>query len=202
MARDIVTNPNTTPPDGDFPYGRIRNRTSSQSGTKVNERTYGDIQQFFARMMDQADVVYNGQPDNEYSGFQLFEAMMKLIGKTIIPIGSWDIVDDGRLKDIDLNDYDIDPTKVARVTAWIRNDGGFDFGVAEYSNFENWYHSSMTLPSNGTSGYTAFVSGVITHNRATNIVTLQARVNSTLDNGTEFDNPAIERGYLIVETTL
>ena len=38
---------------------------------------YADIHQFFAKLMDYAGVTPNGLPDNDYSGFQLMEALLK-----------------------------------------------------------------------------------------------------------------------------
>lgn len=79
MAIALENKSNVDPPDSDYPYGRIRNNPGNNTGTPVNEQVYGDFHQFFARMLDQADVVANGLPDNDYSGFQYFEAMEQII---------------------------------------------------------------------------------------------------------------------------
>lgn len=88
MARKLEDLTNVNAPDSDYPYGRVKDRVgSSNNGTPVNEALLGDMTQFFAKMMDEADVTPNGLPDNEYSGFQLYEALQTLIDRAA-PIGS------------------------------------------------------------------------------------------------------------------
>lgn len=77
MAYAITDKPRTEAPSGDYPFGRIKDTVGADQGTPVNTLTYGDFHQFFAKLMDWAGVSANGLPDNEYSGFQLFEALMK-----------------------------------------------------------------------------------------------------------------------------
>ncbi len=94
MAYAITDKPNTTAPDADYPFGNIKDKTISVHGTPVNKIVYADFHQFFAKMMDYAGVTPNGLPDNEYSGWQLMESLMALMGgvKTkIIEIGAWDM---------------------------------------------------------------------------------------------------------------
>lgn len=76
MARDIQDyDGQVTAPDSDYPHGRIKNNTGSNAGTRVNETSNGDIQQFFPKLMDKAGIIYNDLPDNEYNGNQFFEAL-------------------------------------------------------------------------------------------------------------------------------
>lgn len=75
MAIGIQNFPNINAPDSDYPNGRTRDRTLSQTGTPLNELTLGDMRQFFAKMMRQAAITPNGIPDNEYSGNQYFDAL-------------------------------------------------------------------------------------------------------------------------------
>jgi len=77
MAYAITDKPNTEAPSADYPFGNIKDTVGATPGTPVNKLTYADFHQFFAKMMDWAEVTANGLPDNEYSGFQLFEAFMK-----------------------------------------------------------------------------------------------------------------------------
>lgn len=65
---------NVNAPDSEYIYGRIRDWTSGVAGTPVNEALYGDIHQFIARMMQLSGLTPNGLPDNDYNGFQIFEA--------------------------------------------------------------------------------------------------------------------------------
>jgi len=77
MARLIQHLQNTDAPSSDYPYGRVRDNTGSGNGTPANEKALGDIHQFFAKLMDEAGISANGLPDNDYSGFQLYEALDK-----------------------------------------------------------------------------------------------------------------------------
>lgn len=81
MAIGIQNFPNINAPDSDYPNGRTRDRTLSQTGTPLNELTLGDMRQFFAKMMRQAAITPNGIPDNEYSGNQYFDAVNKTFDK-------------------------------------------------------------------------------------------------------------------------
>jgi hypothetical protein len=77
MAYAITDKQNIDAPSADYPFGRPRDKTISVAGTPSNLRTNGDWHQFFAKLMDYAGVTPNGLPDNEYSGFQLMEALLK-----------------------------------------------------------------------------------------------------------------------------
>lgn len=79
MARSIQNLTNVEAPSSDYPYGRVKNNTGSRNGTPVDEKLLGDVIQFFNRMMDEANISYNGLPDNDYSGFQLFTALQTLL---------------------------------------------------------------------------------------------------------------------------
>lgn len=83
MARSLAGKENVVAPGGNYPYGRIRDKIATTRGTKVNENVYGDFHQFFAHLMDQAGLTHNGEPDNDYVGFQYFEAFMKCVWKAI-----------------------------------------------------------------------------------------------------------------------
>lgn len=78
MGRIITNLVRFTPVDGDFIYGRIKDNPGDNTGTPMNEDSFGDIFQFFARLMDQAGITPNGLPDCDYSGFQFFEAFKAL----------------------------------------------------------------------------------------------------------------------------
>lgn len=83
MARSLKNKVNVEPPDGDFPYGRIKDNTGIGDGTPVDENTYGDHHQFFARLMEYVmeyakdGFEWNEEPDSAYVGFQLFEALQR-----------------------------------------------------------------------------------------------------------------------------
>jgi hypothetical protein len=84
MAYRITDKPNTEAPSTAYPYGNIRDKTISINGTPVNKMVYADFHQFFAKLMDFAGVTPNGLPDNEYSGWQLFESLMVALPKKYI----------------------------------------------------------------------------------------------------------------------
>lgn len=77
MAREILDLTNVDPADSDYPYGRVRDITTpgAGDGTPVNEAMLGDVIQFFNKLMDEGAITPNGLPDNDYSGFQLYEAL-------------------------------------------------------------------------------------------------------------------------------
>jgi hypothetical protein len=79
MARSLASKQNVTAPGGDYPYGRIKNNSGGNNGTPVNEEVYGDVHQFFERLMAIAGTAFNGQPDNNGNGFQLFVALQTVI---------------------------------------------------------------------------------------------------------------------------
>lgn len=78
MARIIKDLPNITAPAGIYPYGRIKDNPGDNTGTKMNENSFGDIFQFFSRMMTNAGVTSNNLPDNNTNGYQLYEAFALL----------------------------------------------------------------------------------------------------------------------------
>lgn len=65
-------------PDSQFSFGRIKDTTPGNPGTPVNEDSYGDMHQFFEKLMAESGVEENELPDSDYSGYQLFEALMEL----------------------------------------------------------------------------------------------------------------------------
>lgn len=79
MGRILANLTNVDPPDSDYPYGRVRDNPGNNTGTPVNEESWGDTHQFLARLAAKAGVVLNDLPENEYSGFQFQEALEKVI---------------------------------------------------------------------------------------------------------------------------
>ena len=78
MARDLQNQTNVIAPTSDYPSGRIKDDTGSNDGTPVDESLYGDIHQFFAKILREANIEPNGLPDNVSNGFQLFNAFYDL----------------------------------------------------------------------------------------------------------------------------
>ena len=82
MARSLASKPNVVAPGGNYPYGRIKNKSTSSStdGTPISEQVYGDMHQFFEKLLADAGITANGQPENAANGFQYNTALMALIG--------------------------------------------------------------------------------------------------------------------------
>lgn len=93
MARNKAdqTNINNSDP-ANYPDARIKDNTGLGDGTPVDEAVYGDIHEFFAKMMRLYGIEYNGVADNETTGYQLVEAARALATKNdfILPITSVD----------------------------------------------------------------------------------------------------------------
>lgn len=64
-----------------YPDGRIQNNLGAGNGTPVNEIVYGDLHEFFAKLMREYGIEYNGLPDNETNTYQLIEAARSLASK-------------------------------------------------------------------------------------------------------------------------
>lgn len=72
MAIGIENFPNIIPADADYLNGDIKD---TPSGTPVNREVYGDIHQFFRKIMRVAGISPNNLRDNETNGFQLFQSL-------------------------------------------------------------------------------------------------------------------------------
>lgn len=79
--RNKATLPNIDLTDPNFLLGRIKNNTGANDGTPVNEFVYGDIHQFFAKLLNLAGLVPNGFPDNEANGYQTIDALISIASK-------------------------------------------------------------------------------------------------------------------------
>jgi hypothetical protein len=77
--RPLASKTNVTPPGGDYSYGRIKDNPGDNTGTPVNEAVYGDLHQFFERLMAIAGVTANNLPENDANGYQLFTALQTVI---------------------------------------------------------------------------------------------------------------------------
>src|SRR5688572_8737357 len=80
--RALVTKTNVTAAGGGYPYGRIKDNPGNNTGTPVNEEVYGDMHQFFEKLMDEAGISPNNLPENLIEGFQLYQAFEKAARKS------------------------------------------------------------------------------------------------------------------------
>lgn len=81
MAISLIDKTNTDAPDGRYIYGAIRDDDGSNNGTPLDQISHQDFHQFFSRLMAIAGVDYNGYTDDDYNGFQLFEALEEIVTK-------------------------------------------------------------------------------------------------------------------------
>ena len=93
MAISLINKPNVNPADSDFPFGDLRDNPGDFTGTPLNRLVLSDYIQFFHKMMSEAGVSYNGELDNDYSGFQFWEALRVLfpLRQKVIEIGDWNM---------------------------------------------------------------------------------------------------------------
>jgi hypothetical protein len=98
--RSIGSKPNTSPANSDYPFGRIKDDPGNGTGTPVNEQVYGDFHYAIEKLVRDAGIIPNDLPENEYSGYQIVEALEKWfvadpaklgIKKKIMNIGAWNM---------------------------------------------------------------------------------------------------------------
>lgn len=68
--------PNFEPATGDYPNGQIRDTAGPTAGTGVVEALYGDVVQFFLKLMIDAGLTANTLPENVTNGYQLIDALV------------------------------------------------------------------------------------------------------------------------------
>ena len=189
MARKLSTKESVTPPGGDYPYGRIKDDTGSQDGTPVNEEVYGDIHQFFERLMDEAEVAFNNFPDNSYSGFQYFTALTNYIKGVI------DNYPQLRSKVVEIGSWNMDTAATVAVT----------HGISDYRKIRS---ISGVLRDDGDTilAPIPYVSDVVADilsvsGVSSTTITLRRVTGGQFDN-TSYDDTTISRGKLVIHYTL
>lgn len=63
----------------DYPKGKVRDKAGATAGTTTNEVLFGDFIQFFQKLVIDAGITENGNPDNVSNGYQLIEALVSKI---------------------------------------------------------------------------------------------------------------------------
>lgn len=82
MARNLTSIPDIQAPDADYPVGRIQNEETTPTpitGTPIIEELYGDIVQFFHKLIRLAGITHNGLPENETNGFQFITSLTAFV---------------------------------------------------------------------------------------------------------------------------
>jgi hypothetical protein len=77
MAYKIVDLTRSVAAGGDYPRGDIKD---NPNGTLVDRKMMTDPLQFFAKLMEEAGITPNSQPDNDANGYQLYAAFTALTG--------------------------------------------------------------------------------------------------------------------------
>jgi hypothetical protein len=174
----LVDKPNTTPPDDDYPFGNIKDNPGNRTGTPLNKLVHADFHQFFEKMFDQSGLVANGLPDNDYNGFQLFEALLAVTNGgyrvKVIPIGAWDM-DNTLAINVPLGPYGLDVTKVKFVDIMIVGDPNIVTGA------------SISAP--------LLMGGYYLWNDQDNRIDMFCTNGGPFDQG-EFGDPVNNRGYM------
>lgn len=79
MARALLTVPNVDGVSADYPKGRVRDKAGAVPGTTYTEVLHGDIIQFFQKLLIDASITENGNPDNVTNGYQFLDALVDKI---------------------------------------------------------------------------------------------------------------------------
>jgi len=77
MARVLADQPNVDSSDlGNYPNSRVKNTVGANPGTDWTEEVTGDFIQFFQKLLIDAGITANGNPDNVANGYQLIDALV------------------------------------------------------------------------------------------------------------------------------
>lgn len=182
MARSLASKENVEPVDSDYPYGRIKDNSGANDGTPVNEDVYGDFHQFFAKLFAESGLTYNELPDNDYSGFQLFEALFALMGgvyKKVIEIGDWDMVSTPSVFIL----HGMTVSKIRSIHVFVRNDAGTNI-------------SNLMVPDVDSASSFPETDGAVGAN-ATGVI-LQRRTGGNYDS-VNYNSTSFNRGWITIE---
>jgi hypothetical protein len=82
MARDFSaqTGIDTSDPTN-FPNGRVKDTVGPTAGTAWKEAITGDFTQFFQKLLIDAGITANDDPDSVGNGYQLIDALINMISK-------------------------------------------------------------------------------------------------------------------------
>lgn len=74
---------NTDPISSDYPHGKVRDKSLTDSGTSVTESLIGDLITTLEKIKSESKISANHLPDNETNGYQLLEALFATFQKNI-----------------------------------------------------------------------------------------------------------------------
>ena len=169
----LVDKPNTEAPSSDFPFGNIKDKIGSNPGTPVNKLVYGDMHQFFEKLMSVAGITANGLPESDYAGYQLMDALVGVFGglrRKVFNIGSWNM------------NADQDKT--------VTTDIPFaDTRLVSFTIFGD--NGSFVISAGGILSVGTDVSG--------NLQIEITRTTGSIYDSSGFENTGINRGYVVVD---
>lgn len=149
---------NAVAPDSDYPYGNVKDRDTTP-GTLANTQMFGDAMQFFEKMIAESGITPNGLPDNEYSGWQLWEAFLLGVQNSLKIKGSL-TKDSGDEDKVQLDGDEETPillswygTNESGTRGWQRPITGSVEVDGTYFRFDNWTDYSFVF-SAGSSNKT------------------------------------------------
>lgn len=99
MAIELTSKTNTEAASAEYPYGQFKDNTGSNNGTPLNKAVLEDYLQFFHKMMSEAGITYTGVPDNEYDGWQFWEAFLANLSIQQTPLSAQDYASGSSLVD-------------------------------------------------------------------------------------------------------
>jgi hypothetical protein len=186
--RSLANKANVVAPSVEYPYGQIKDNTGGNNGTPVNEAVYGDFHQFFEKLMAVSGVTANDLPENATNGFQLIEALKKLIARDgiflqsmVVEIGDWNM-DTTSLKAINLTTLGLTAAKIRSVDVLIRSD---DDIIVPDSRFPL------------LAGNSGVATGGFAILQATNMLNLFVNSGSIFDTS-DFDKTSYNRGWVTI----
>jgi len=156
--RKLLSKPNVDGVDYDYPFGKIRDKSPSEAGTPVNEQVYGDMHQFFEKLMFDAGIIPNDLPENEYSGFQQNDALDVVIRKP------WFEISNAEFAIPSVGSYLMIELELSHIVAFDVN-SNFRLKVYSEENPDNYVIGGIFSISGKTVTIRAeYVSGSGTHN--------------------------------------
>jgi hypothetical protein len=186
---------NVDAPDDDYPFGRARNNPGNRTGTPVDEELVGDILQFFEKMFNASGLVANELPDNDYTGFQLFEAFDAYIQAKIdaalaiinpdglrvklVPIINWNMSVDDNI----IVDHGLTAAKIVSINVLIRRDADSD------SRYVQGVRNAVA----DVDGSDLFIGQTVTDS-----VRINRRTGSFFDDASFSQVGGYVRGYLVI----
>lgn len=146
---------NVDAPDDDYPFGRARNNPGNRTGTPVDEELLGDILQFFEKMFNASGLVANEMPDNDYAGFQLYEALQTILTAR----ATSGVYTPGLTNSLNVTSSDPEELQYLRVGNVVTVSGHFAL-VVTVNNTDSAVEIDLPIPSNFTSSRQAGGAGV------------------------------------------